>query len=169
MKPKKGQRQDIINEVIKRIEAEFEGVIVVHFGTGTPSDEYQDDTESFEAFMVKDEVLEQFDHFTWDLNENLTEREYGFSISVDALNPEITQQYRSQEYRDAFLKRVITPRISDNGYIQPESFENQSEDFLRVAEVDLPPLTKHQDPSYEPRFVDRGSSLSAANSYAYAA
>ncbi len=94
------KRKRVIDEVIKRIEAAFEGSIVVHTGTGTPSDEYRDDTESFEAFMIEDDDLERFIDFEWELNENYTEP-LGVTISVDALNPEVTMKYRRDEYNAA--------------------------------------------------------------------
>ena len=115
-KLKKEDRDDIIKEVIKRIEEAFEGSVVVWLGNGTPSDEYKDDTESFEAFMIKDNELERFIDFTWDLNESFTEP-LGFLISVDALNPETTLKFRRAEYDEGRKRKIIQAPIQQVNFL----------------------------------------------------
>jgi hypothetical protein len=98
-------RENLLKEVVSRIEAEFPGSLVVWTGTGSPDDDYQDDTEWFEAYMIQDNDLARFEEFTWQLNEEIAEPN-GFAIMVHGLNPEITLQYRLEEYNAEKAKRA---------------------------------------------------------------
>jgi len=100
-------RHRIRQEIIDRIEDEFLGSIVVWIGTGSPSDDYRDDTEQFEALMVKDEDFKRFVLFTAKLEEELAEPN-GFFINVDSINPELTKEYRLEQYNFEIAKRVAS-------------------------------------------------------------
>ena len=97
-------RHRIRHEIIRRIEAEFPGSIVIWVGNGSPSDDYRDDTEQFEALMVKDEDFKRFVLFTAKLEEELAEPD-GFFINVDSINPELTREYRWGRYENEKAKR----------------------------------------------------------------
>jgi hypothetical protein len=100
-------RHRIRREIIDRLEAEFPDSIVIWIGTGSPSDDYRDDTEQFEALMIKDEDFKRFVLFTAKLEEELAEPN-GFFINVDSINPELTKEYRLEQYNFEIAKRVAS-------------------------------------------------------------
>ena len=100
-------RSGIRQEIINRIEAEFPGSIVIWIGTGSPSDDYRDNTEQFEALMIKDEDYKRFVLFAAERNKEIAEPN-GFSIAVDAINPELTKDYRWDQYNNEKAKRVAS-------------------------------------------------------------
>ena len=99
-------RQEIIKEIIYLIEHEFEGVTAVWIGRGTPSDNFSDDTEVFEAYMVEDKLYDQFVEFKWQLRAKIA-RPLGFSIVIHDLNPAETKEYRWTEYKNCLASRAL--------------------------------------------------------------
>ena len=104
MRQQEINRESIRQEIKNRIQVEFPGSLVIHFGTGSPGDDYNDDTEQFEALMVEDEDFKRFVLFTAKLEEELAEPN-GFFINVDSINPELTMKYRREEYENEIRKR----------------------------------------------------------------
>lgn len=111
MRQKENDRELIRQEIINRIQSGFPGSLVIHIGTGSPGDDYNDGTEQFEALMVKDEDFKRFVLFTAKLEEELAEPN-DFFINVDSINPELTKEYRLEQYNDEKAKRDASRYIS---------------------------------------------------------
>ena len=107
MTSKKLDRQELIDEVKARIEANFVDSVVIRVGTGWPDDEH-DDTEIFEALWIPDTEYKRFEDFVWDLQENLAEIN-GFTIMVHGLSPKVTKEHRWEEYQSERKKRISKP------------------------------------------------------------
>ena len=102
---KENKRRRLIRvEIIKTIESEFSGIVVIWTGTGI-RDDAADTSETFEALMVKDEDNKRFTLFCSTLGDGI-EKKHGFSIHVDSLDPEITMEYRNEEYEKRVNKRL---------------------------------------------------------------
>ncbi len=105
------ERKENIEKIKSLIEHVFTGSIVRRTGTGCPDDDYSDDTEVFEAYMIEDEDLERFKDFVWKMNKEIAEPG-GFSIMVHSLNPEDTNEYRREQYNDEKAKRDAARNFS---------------------------------------------------------
>jgi len=101
-------RYALRKEIITRIEKAFPGSIVVWLGTGCPDDNFQDDTERFEAYMIPREDTRRFEDFVWQLYLELG-KPNGFAIMVHDLDPETTEKYRQDEYlTEKILRKALT-------------------------------------------------------------
>jgi len=105
MKSADRKRMDHIRAVIDRIEREFPGSLVIWRNTGTASDHFEDDTEVFEAYMIREEDYERFVRFTWVLMDEIATPN-GFSIMIHDLSPDQTRKYRWEEYRAEKQRRL---------------------------------------------------------------
>lgn len=115
------ERKEIIEKIKSLVEDAFSGSIVRRIGTGCPDDDYSDDTEVFEAYMIEDEDLELFKDFVWKMNKENAEPG-GFSIMVHTLNPEDTKEYRLEQYNNEKEKRLFSYYIfvtSERKFIEP--------------------------------------------------
>lgn len=116
------EREEMIEKIKSLIEHVFTGSIVRRTGTGCPDDDYSDNTEVFEAYMIEDEDLERFKDFVWKMNKEIAEPG-GFSIMVHSLNPEDTNEYRLEHYNSERAKRITSKYITDK----------QERAFIKVA------------------------------------
>ena len=103
MKSMKMEDAELINAVISRIEREFPDAVVIWTGTGCPDDDY-DETENFEALWIEKDRYAEFQDLVWQLEEEIAEP-CGYSIMVHALSPEVTKEYRWDEYQEAVKAR----------------------------------------------------------------
>lgn len=101
------ERERLRQEIIQRIENAFPGAIVRWVSNGSPDDDYIDDTERFEAYMIVEEDSGKFEDFVWDLHIEIG-KPNGFSLMVHDLDPETTNQYRSAEYEVEKQRRLAT-------------------------------------------------------------
>jgi hypothetical protein len=100
MKSNRKNRELLIGQIIEHLESEFPGVIVAWRNTGTYGDDFKDDTEVFEAYMVGEEIYDDFTDFVWKMAD-LYAYPNGFSIMIHDLTPEETKEYRWEEYQSA--------------------------------------------------------------------
>ncbi len=110
MRLKASKRVRLIRQIADRIERAFPGSeevpasVVIWRNTGTASDDFQDDTEVFEAYMIPEEDYERFVLLTWELSREIAHPN-GFSIMVHDLTPDETREYRWEEYRRELRRR----------------------------------------------------------------
>jgi hypothetical protein len=106
MKLKEIDRDQLRKEIVSRIEAEFAPDVIAHWvGTGCPDDDFKDDTERFEAYMVEGRDLERFIHFVRLLRKEIG-KPHGFSIMVHPLNAENTTNFHLKEYEAEKARRI---------------------------------------------------------------
>jgi len=96
-------RNELIKTVVEEIETAFPGSVVVWTGTGLP-DSKDNQTDEFEAFMIKDEDYIRFEEFVWNLEKTLAQPN-GFSLMIHGLSPQVTEEYRKKEYLLAIQER----------------------------------------------------------------
>ena len=131
MKSNREKRESIIKKIIEQIEKKFIGVIVVWRNTGTYGDDFKDDTEVFEAYMVKEEIFDKFTDFVWKMADTYAYPN-GFSIMVHDLTPEETREYRWSEYQAAIDARcrILKPEQVNIGW------QSNGEDWKPLYRVD---------------------------------
>ncbi len=105
-----GNREKLRQEIIKRIEEAFPGSVVAWLGNGSPDDNYNDDSEQFEAYMIAEKDSIRFQDFVWDLYLEFG-KPNGFSIMVFDLDPDATVKYRYKEYQAEKAKRASLTRV----------------------------------------------------------
>lgn len=100
-------KENLRKEIISRIEAEFPGVVVASLGSGSPDDDFKDNTERFEAYMVPDRVLGRLMDFIRKLSREVA-KPCGFSLMVHTLDPDVTTDFRLEEYEAEKAKRIAS-------------------------------------------------------------
>ncbi len=99
-------RSKLIQAVKQMIYAEFPNSVVIWRGTGTPSDDYQDDTEVFEVYMIPVKDYEEFVDLKWMIRRKISEKA-GVNISIRDLTPEETKEYRLEEYKTGLKQKHV--------------------------------------------------------------
>lgn len=130
------ERMKLINVVKELIYSKFPSSVVIWCGTGTPSDNYQDNTEVFEAYMITDEDFEDFVELKWKIRREIN-METGVTISIRDLTPEETKEFRSTEYETGlqlkYVWRTCHYKVGFDVKQQNESSVTSSE-VLKLAE-----------------------------------
>jgi len=131
MKLNRGKRESCIKKIIERIEHKFAGVIAVWRNTGTYGDDFKDDTEVFEAYMVKEEDYDEFTDFVWEMADTYAYPN-GFSIMVHDLTPDETREYRGREYQAAIDARCRILKLEQVNI----GWQSNGEDWQPLYRVD---------------------------------
>lgn len=125
------------DNVICRIESEFQDSIVFWDSSGCPDDEY-DDTESFNALWIPDVDYKRFTEFIWNLRDNFAEPN-GYSLIVHAFNETQTKRYYWMEYQEQLqIRRTWKPHTTKVGcYIKRVEMDGSSVNGTKFDEQEL--------------------------------
>lgn len=120
----------IIARVRKEINNRFPDSVVVWIGTGTPSDNYEDNTEVFDAYMIPEGSYEDFVELEWKLRDEIFQY-FGINISIRDLTPEETKKYRWEQYLENFTRQRIYSKKA--GHFMPKKSSEASCSFAGIA------------------------------------
>jgi hypothetical protein len=112
-----------IKKIIERIENKFPGSAVVWIGSGSPDQDFSDNSEMFEALKIEDRDYEEFVNFTWELELDIKEKT-GYSLIVLAVNPENTMKFRKEVYEKRQNETKSVHCVTIGNVTQSNNFEN---------------------------------------------